>query len=72
MNEQVIEVQKYTDKLIDFFIEYGPKMIGALVVLIIGLWIVKMITKGTGRMLEKRKIDPSLVPFLKSLVEYDY
>jgi small conductance mechanosensitive channel len=67
MNEQVIEVQKYTDKLIDFFIEYGPKMIGALVVLIIGLWIVKMITKGTGRVLEKRKIDPSLVPFLKSL-----
>jgi small conductance mechanosensitive channel len=67
MNEQVIEVQKYTDKLIDFFMEYGPKMIGALVVLIIGLWIVKMITKGTGRVLEKRKIDPSLVPFLKSL-----
>ena len=67
MNEQVIEVQKYTDKLINFFIEYGPKMIGALVVLIIGLWIVKMITKGTGRVLEKRKIDPSLVPFLKSL-----
>ncbi len=68
MNEQVIEVQKYSGKLINFFIEYGPKLIGALLVLIIGLWIVKMITKGTGRMMEKRKIDPSLVPFLKSLV----
>ena len=68
MNEQVIEVQKYTGKLIDFFVEYGPKLIGAILVLIIGLWIVKLITKGTGRMLEKRKIDSSLIPFLKSLV----
>ena len=47
MNEQIIEVQKYSGKLINFFVEYGPRLIGAILVLIIGLWIVKMITKGT-------------------------
>ncbi len=68
MNEQIIEVQKYSDKLINYLTEYGPRLIGALLVLIVGLWIVKLITKSTGRLLEKRKIDSSLVPFLKSLV----
>lgn len=67
MNEQVQNAEVYIQKAIDLGMEWGPKLIGAIVVLIIGMWIVKMITKGFGRMLESRKVDPSLVPFLKSL-----
>ncbi|MBN2834986.1 MAG: mechanosensitive ion channel [Candidatus Delongbacteria bacterium] len=60
-------MDKYLDKLIELLVVWGPKLIGAIVVLIIGLWVVKMITKGFGKMLEKKNVDPSLVPFLKSL-----
>jgi small conductance mechanosensitive channel len=67
MNEQVQNAEVYIEKAIDLGMEWGPKLIGAIIVLIIGMWIVKMITKGFGRMLESRKVDPSLVPFLKSL-----
>ncbi|MFA6654158.1 MAG: mechanosensitive ion channel domain-containing protein, partial [Candidatus Delongbacteria bacterium] len=67
MNEQVQNAEVYIQKAIDLGMEWGPKLIGAIIVLIIGMWIVKMITKGFGRMLESRKVDPSLVPFLKSL-----
>jgi small conductance mechanosensitive channel len=47
---------------------YGPKVIGAIVVLILGLWVIKLITRGFGRMMQKKETDPSLQGFLKSMV----
>lgn len=52
----------------DILWQYGPKVIGAVVVLIVGLWVVKAIVNGLGKMMTKRDVDPSLQPFLKSLV----
>lgn len=65
---QVKELGTYLEKLADLAIVWGPKLVGAIVVLILGLWIVKMISKAFGKFLEKRNIDASLTPFLKSLV----
>lgn len=48
--------------------EYGPKLIGAIIVLIVGSWVIKILTRGFGKMLEKRSIDASLKPFLKGIV----
>jgi small conductance mechanosensitive channel len=44
------------------------KLIGAILVLIIGLWIVKGMTKTIRRMMEKSKMDESLIPFLGSII----
>ena len=50
-------------------IEYGPKLIGAVIVWIIGSWVIKMVTKGFGKVLDKREVDPSLKPFLKGIID---
>lgn len=55
-------------KITDMAVEYGPKLIGAIVVLIIGSWIIKLIMRSFRKILDKRNIDDSLKPFLKSLV----
>lgn len=68
MKEETFTIEGHFDKIIDMGIAYGPKLIGALIVLFIGLFIVKLITKGVGRVLERRNIDASLTPFLKSLI----
>ena len=68
MKEEVVVVQDYADKIINFGIEYAPKLLGGIIVLIVGLWVVKLITKGFGKSLEKSKIDHSLIPFLRSVV----
>ncbi|HPI69137.1 MAG TPA: mechanosensitive ion channel, partial [Bacteroidales bacterium] len=65
MNEE--NAVNYIDKIVDFGIEYGPKLLGAILVLVLGLWIIKLITRWVGKSLLKSKIDPSLAPFLKSL-----
>jgi len=49
-------------------VEYGTKLLIALVVLILGLWIAKIITNAVRKSMMKSKMDDSLVPFLSSLI----
>ena len=49
-------------------IDYGLKILLALVVLIIGLWIIKIIMNAVVKSMEKKDVDPSLRLFLKSLL----
>jgi len=49
-------------------VQYGTGLIYALAVLIIGLWIVNIITKSMKKLMIKRSMDESLVPFITSLL----
>ncbi|MBR9922357.1 MAG: mechanosensitive ion channel [Bacteroidetes bacterium] len=55
-------------KLTEVIVEYGPKLVGAILVWIIGSLVVKGLTRAFGRTLDKRDTDPSLKPFLRGLV----
>ena len=47
---------------------YGPKLIGAIAVWIIGGWVIKAIGRAVEKALNKSETDPSLMPFLTGLV----
>ncbi|MCK5816940.1 MAG: mechanosensitive ion channel [Candidatus Marinimicrobia bacterium] len=55
-------------KVLETVALYGPRLLGAIAVLIIGGWLVKAINKTVGKGLEKSKIDSALEPFLKGIV----
>lgn len=61
-------IDQYLTMAQDMVVDYGVQLIGAIVTLIIGLWVLKGINRAFATLLEKREIDPSLVPFLKGLV----
>ncbi|MEQ8907853.1 MAG: mechanosensitive ion channel [Vicingaceae bacterium] len=61
-------VNEYSGMVTDLVMEYGPKLIGAILTLIIGLWVIKAITNSIKKVFEKRDIDPSLRPFLGGLI----
>lgn len=64
------DLNVYTDKGIQFAIDYGPKVLGALFVLIFGLWLISWITKIVKKGFKKGKVDETLIPFLGSLVNW--
>ena len=68
MNEQISKIDTYVDKLIDFSVSYGPKLIGAIIVIIVGFWIAKLITKAVVKAMSKSKTETSLISFIESLV----
>lgn len=63
-----MDLEQILDQLTVIMIQYGPKLIGAIVVWIIGGWIVKVLTNAFGKMLDKKNTDASLKPFLKGIV----
>ena len=63
-----INVEEIIDQLMQMVLLYGPKLLGAIAVWVIGGWIVKAIGRGFEVALTKSKTDPSLTPFLTGMV----
>ena len=59
---------QYLDMALSYIMKYGPNVVYAILTLIIGLWIIKMITRVMVKAMDKRKFDESLKPFLKSML----
>ena len=68
MNPEDIDPNEILTQATNIGLEYGPKILGALAVWIIGGWIIKALTNGVGKVMNKSKVDPTLQPFLKSLI----
>lgn len=61
-----IYLDKYGQKLIDFL----PSVIGSILMLLIGLWIIKMINRLVKKFFDKTEYDPTLENFLASLIRW--
>ncbi|WKN33564.1 mechanosensitive ion channel [Porifericola rhodea] len=57
------------DSLKELALLYIPKLLLAVLTLIIGLWIIGKLVGGIKNALTKRDVDPSLVPFLSGLLK---
>ncbi|MBN1947788.1 MAG: mechanosensitive ion channel [Bradymonadales bacterium] len=56
------------DHLKAAIVNYGPKLLLAIVVLWIGLFLIRKLVELFDRRAEKRQMDPSLRPFLRTLI----
>ncbi len=63
-------MEGFTESLVTFATTYGLKIIGAILVLIVGRFVAGLARKGIGRALESRKTDPAIIGFVKGIVYY--
>lgn len=59
--------QNLIDKAYELILTYGPKIVLAILVLVIGIWIINRFTRIVRRMMETRNVNISLVGFASSL-----
>lgn len=57
-----------TQQLLDWGVDAGGRIIGAVIVFLVGRFLVSMINKLVSKLMEKRKVDISIKTFVKSLV----
>ena len=62
-----MNLEKLLDKLITTLSTYGPKVIGAIIIWIVGSWIIKKMMLGMKKIMEKGDYDESLQKFLINL-----
>ncbi|WP_224484064.1 mechanosensitive ion channel family protein [Robertkochia aurantiaca] len=65
-----MEVNNWMETAIDAVIFYGPKILLALAIWIIGSWVVKRLVKTLDKVLSKKDYDPSLSKFLLNLLKW--
>ncbi len=61
-------IETMMNKATELALVYGPKLIASIAVLIIGLWVIKGLTRGVRTAMDAKDIDPSLKPFIVSIV----
>ena len=69
MNQELATLQKLYDLVIQFVVTYSFQILGALVVLVIGLKVAGWLAKLTVRFCEKHKLDVTLTKFLGNVVK---
>jgi len=65
-----LNMEEYASTAINQTLEYAPKLALAIVTLIIGLWIISVVTNILGKALIASKTDKTLIPFLRSLTSW--
>ncbi len=61
------QVSVYSEKLITMLIEFGPRVLSAVLLLIFGFWLIKMSERFMSRAMARSKIEVSLQKFFISL-----
>ena len=67
MEQTLSKANQLWATLQELAVQYGMRIIGAIAILVIGLWLSKKITKTVTKLLRKNKIDETLVRFISSL-----
>ena len=65
---QKIDVANMIERLMNWGIEVGKDIIGAIIIYVVGRFIIKQISRLISKLLEKRKLEISVQTFLKSLL----
>ncbi len=63
-----VKLQGHIDKILEQIIQFAPHLVSALLVLVIGLWVIKRIAYLANKGFERRELEVSLRTFLKSLI----
>jgi small conductance mechanosensitive channel len=63
-----IDLSKLLENLIETGIALGEKIVGAIIIWVIGKFIVNWINRFVAKLLKKRNVDPSIQSFVKSMV----
>jgi small conductance mechanosensitive channel len=62
------KVEVYTEKAIQLLMTWGPKLVLAIVILVVGIIIINSFSRFLRKVMEKLNVDLTLMPFLAGLI----
>ncbi|NQY05711.1 MAG: mechanosensitive ion channel [Flavobacteriaceae bacterium] len=68
IQETASEANIWLEKGLELIVDYGPKVIGAILIWIIGSWVIRRILKVASKIMDKRNYDETLKGFLNNLL----
>ncbi len=68
--DQITDIKDWTAEYVERFIDYLPTLVGAILFLIIGWWVIKFLLGSLKRLFTRRNYDPALQNFLLTILEW--
>ena len=66
--KEIADIQAHVDKAIEWFWEMLPNFVSAILLLIIGLWVIKFLNRLVKNFFEKKDYEPTLETFAESFI----
>ena len=63
-------MEEYIEEFTQRLINIAPDIVGALVLLLVGLWVIKLILRFVDRMTVKRELDVSVAKFMSDILKW--
>jgi len=63
-----MDMDKFMEKIMEFIVNYGPKVLGAIIIWIVGSWLIKKLMSVARNVMTKQRYDESLQRFLLNLI----
>lgn len=68
MDLKIDLIDQYAASFTKVLIDYAPKLVAALLMLIIGIWAIRFITTITRKIMMRREVEPTLIEFLSDII----
>lgn len=59
---------KYKDSFLNVLIDYTPRLISAIILLFVGIWVIRLINNIARKIMTKRDVEPTLIEFLSDII----
>lgn len=61
---------EYYEQAIAFLFEFGPRLLGGIMILVLGLWVIRLLGRLLKKLLHKNEVDPIVETFVTRLVSW--
>lgn len=69
MQEEIQQFQAIYDTIVEFFVNYSFQLVGALIIILIGMFVASRVARAVLRLCEKKELDITLSRFIASFVK---
>src|SRR6195952_3716249 len=63
-----MKIEKLYNEAFNWMVRYGPQFILGMLVLFVGLWLIKLVLSWSHKGMHRKEMDPTLKPFLLSVI----
>lgn len=61
-------IEQYANSFLKVLIEYSPKLVAAILLLLVGIWVIRIINSVSRKIMVRREVEPTLIEFLSDII----
>ena len=69
IDSEIQQVEKYYNLIMEYLVTYSMQILGAILILFIGLWIAKKVTNMVAGLMQRHNIDITLTNFVSNVIK---